>query len=125
MSSLSRAWRSATNTAEQDRRGAERLEYLRRRLLPQFGYHIEPQPDDEEERPQILVLDKDTCSCALAWAARRAATTVASRVSEVAQNGTMILPSRPLMAVPPSPRLGEGVRRLSRQRRRGGRRRDG
>ena len=33
------------NTAEQDRRGAERPVYLHCRLLRQFGYHIE-QPHE-------------------------------------------------------------------------------
>ena len=42
-----------------------------------------------------------------------------------AAGGTAILSIRPLIAVPPPPWLGEGVRRLWRQRRRGGRRRAG
>jgi len=52
------------------------------RFLRQFGYQIE-QPDDEEERQQILVLNKETCSCALLRAGRRAARAMAPRVSEV------------------------------------------
>jgi hypothetical protein len=40
---------------------------------------------------------------------------MAPRVSEVASNGATILSIRPLIAVPPPPRRGEGVRRLWRQ----------
>ena len=74
------------NIAEQDRRNAERPENLPCRLLGQFGYQIE-QPDDEEERQQILVLNKETCSCALPRAARRSAMAMAPRSPRWRQTG--------------------------------------
>ena len=74
------------NIAEQDRRNAERPENLPCRLLRQFGYQIE-QLDDEEERQQILVLNKETCSCALPRAARRSAMAMAPRSPSWRQTG--------------------------------------
>ena len=59
-----------------------------------------------------LVLDKDTVPLRLGSAAGWAAMTTATRFSEVASNGTTIRSIRPLMAVPPLPRPGEGVRPL-------------